>query len=114
MEQDSREKNEKEIQYLYTEAENLYNLALDNVENMNDEESAYWGLGGLYRSWSYFIQQKDIKIHLLKTAIYYYMCSYDCGNEHGLKRAKKIAADNKIVVNFNDIDGWAVKEKIIG
>ncbi len=109
----NRKQNTKEIQTLYQEAEKLYNLAIQNVNNIHDEESAYWGLGGLYHSWSYTIQQNNIKTNMLKKAIYYYMVSYDCGNDYGLKNAKDIAVRNKIVVNFNDIDGWARKERLI-
>ena len=106
-------KNAKEIQVLYQEAEKLYDLAIENVDNVADEQNAYWGLGCLYRSWSYTIQQNNIKTNMLKRAIYYYMVSYDCGNDYGLKNAREISARNKIVVDFNDIDSWARRERII-
>ena len=103
----------EEIHDLYREAEKFYNLAIENVNNIDDEQDAYWGLGGLYTSWSYRVQQDNIRSNLLKLAIYYYMGSYDCGNEYGLQHAKEIATENKIYVDFNDVVGWARREKII-
>lgn len=102
----------KEINMLNAKIENFYNLALDNVINADEDQEACWGIAGFYRSCSYDVENEQTKYILLKRAIYYYMCSYSCGNPYGLKNAKEIAEDNGIQVDYNDINGWAEKESI--
>lgn len=109
----NRIRNAKEIQVLYKEAEKLYNLAIQNVNNVDDEQDAYWGLACLYQSWSYVIEQNNMKDKMLKLTIYYFMGSYYCGNDYGLIHAKEVATNNRIAVDFDDVEGWARREKII-
>lgn len=51
---------------------------------------------------------------LQKEAIFFYYVAADCGHPNAIKYAERIAEDNGINVDFNNMMEWAEQEGIIG
>ena len=48
-----------------------------------------------------------------KLAIFYFYAAYDCGHPYAMIKAREIAENNKIYVDFNNVVGWARSEGIV-
>lgn len=93
--------------------EDAYFNAYDYVDSEYREEAVAQGLARLYYSVADIQKNRDVDRFNIKSSIYYYMISYQCGNPYSLEKAKKIAAESHVVVDYNNIDRWAVAEGII-
>ena len=97
----------QEIDNINKKMEAFYNKALDYVRNRDEDEAACRGIAGYYRSRSRDTKDIGEKNKYLKRAIFYYVCSYSCGNPYGLKYAQEIERENGFKVDYDNIRNWA-------
>lgn len=104
--------DDKEVMELNKMIEDAYFNAYDYVDSEYKEEAVAQGLARFYSSVADVYHNKADYLFAMKSAIYFYVISYQCGNPYSLDNAKKIASELNITVDYNDIDRWAVMEGI--
>ncbi len=109
----SQEKpSQQEIEDIENKIEECYLKALQYVSNEDEDEEACFGIAGYYREISHSIQNEEIKLRILKRAIYFFVAAYQCGNSYGLRNAQEICDEHRISVNYDDIESWAEAEHL--
>lgn len=91
-----------------------YEAARQYLASEDEEINTLFGLADSYSTASYHVNNKSKELMLQKEAIFFYYAAADCGHPNAMKYAEKIAEENGINVDFNNMMEWAEQEGIIG
>ena len=104
--------NEKLLDYDQKRID-CYEEARKYLSSQDEEIETLYGLAASYRSAGEHVANEEASLQMNKLAIFYFYAAYDCGHPYAMIKAREIAENNKIYVDFNNVVGWARSEGIV-